>query len=129
VEISQPTSGALTIHRVACVVDCGIAVNPDSVEAQMQGGIIHGLNGDSMGRSTFVKGVAQQTNFNKSRMMRLNEAPLIEVHIMENKYDPSGTGEPAVPPVAPAVANAYAKLTGKWQTTLPFFPTATMGGL
>lgn len=129
VQISQPVAGALTIHRVDCVVDCGIAVNPDAVEAQMQGGIIHGLNATLWGRSTFLNGVAQQTNFRTSRMMRLSEAPVINVKIVQNQYDPSGTGEPAVPPVAPAVANAYAKLKGIRQTSLPFFPTATMGGL
>ena len=129
VEISQPAAGSLKIHRVACVVDCGIAVNPDSVEAQMQGGIIHGLNATLWGRSTFANGVTQQKNFNNSRMMRLNEAPIIQVKIMQNTYDPTGTGEPSVPPVAPAIANAYAKLTGKRQKSLPFFPTAIMGGL
>lgn len=129
VEISQPAVGSLKVHRVACAVDCGIAVNPDSVEAQMQGGIIHGLNATLWGRSTFLNGVAQQTNFRNSRMMRLSEAPVITVKIVPNTFDPSGTGEPAVPPVAPAIANAYARLTGTRVTTLPFFPTATMGGL
>jgi len=129
VDISQPALGSLKIHRVACAVDCGIAVNPDSVEAQMQGGIIHGLNATLWGRATFLNGVAQQGNFNKSRMMRLSEAPVITVTIVQNNFDPSGTGEPAVPPVAPAVANAYAKLKGVRQTSLPFFPAATMGGL
>jgi len=129
VEISQPAAGSLKVHRVACAVDCGIAVNPDSVEAQMQGGIIHGLNATLWGRSTFVGGVAQQTNFRNSRMMRLSEAPVMTVKIVQNTFDPSGTGEPAVPPVAPAVANAYARLTGTRVTSLPFFPTATMGGL
>jgi isoquinoline 1-oxidoreductase beta subunit len=129
IEISQPAVGSLKVHRVACAIDCGIAVNPDSVEAQMQGGVIHGLNATLWGRSTFVNGVAQQTNFNKSRMMRLSEAPAITVSIVQNQYDPSGTGEPAVPPVAPALANAYANLTGIRKTSLPFFPLATMGGL
>ncbi len=128
-DISQPATGSLKIHRVACAVDCGIAVNPDSVEAQMQGGIVHGINATLWGRSTFVAGVAQQTNFNRSRMMRLSECPTIQVKIVQNNFDPSGTGEPAVPPVAPAIANAYARLTGTRVTRLPFFPTATMGGL
>ncbi len=129
VDISQPTFGAIKVHRVACAVDCGIAVNPDSVEAQMQGGIIHGLNATLWGRATFVNGVCQQKNFNNSRMMRLGEAPTMTVKIVTNTYDPSGTGESAVPPVAPAIANAWARLTGVRVTSLPFFPTATMGGL
>ncbi len=62
-------------------------------------------------------------------MMRVGDAPQIDVMIMQNTFDPTGTGEPAVPPVAPAIANAWAKLTGTRVTTLPFFPTATMGGL
>lgn len=129
VEISQPAVGSLKVHRVACVVDCGVAVNPDSVEAQMQGGIIHGMNATLWGRASFVAGIAQNTNFRSSRMLRLSETPTITVKIMQNGYDPSGTGEPAVPPVAPAIANAYARLTGVRTTTLPFFPNATMGGL
>jgi isoquinoline 1-oxidoreductase beta subunit len=129
VDVSQPAAGSLKVHRVACAVDCGIAVNPDQVEAQMQGGIVHGLNATLWGRSTFVAGVCQQTNFNRARMLRLSETPAITVKIMQNGYDPSGTGEPAVPPVAPAIANAYARLTGVRQTSLPFFPNATMGGL
>ena len=129
VDVSQPTAGQIKVHRVDCVVDCGVAVNPDQVEAQMQGGIIHGLNATLWGRSTFVNGVAQQVNFNKSKMMRISEAPTINVQIVKNSYDPSGTGEPAVPPVAPAVANAWARLTGTRVTSLPFYPAATMGGI
>jgi isoquinoline 1-oxidoreductase beta subunit len=128
-DISLLSTSSIRVHRVACAVDCGIAVNPDSVEAQMQGGIVHGINATLWGRSTFVAGVAQQTNFNRSRMMRLSECPTIQVSIVQNKFDPSGTGEPAVPPVAPAIANAHARLTGTRVTKLPFFPTATMGGL
>jgi isoquinoline 1-oxidoreductase beta subunit len=130
VEISQPVLGALVIHRVQCVVDCGIAINPDSIEAQMEGAIIHGLNATLWGQATFLNGVAQQTNFNKSRMLRLSEAPTITVTIMPSNNDPSGAGEPGVPPIAPAVVNAYAKLsTGKRVTSLPLFPGTIMGGL
>lgn len=129
VEVSQPAVGSLRVHRVACAVDCGIAVNPDSVEAQMQGGIVHGISATLWGRSTFVAGVAQQKNFNRSRMLRLSEMPVVTVKIVQNGFDPSGTGEPAVPPVAPAIANAWARLTGVRVTTLPFFPSATMGGI
>ena len=130
IEISQPVLGSLVVHRVDCVIDCGIAINPDAIEAQMEGGIIHGLNATLWGQTTFVNGVAQQTNFNKARMMRVGEAPTIRVKIMPSTNDPSGAGEPGVPPIAPAVANAYAKLsTGRRITSLPFFPGALMGGL
>ncbi|MCE9518994.1 MAG: molybdopterin-dependent oxidoreductase [Verrucomicrobia bacterium] len=130
IEISQPVAGSLKIHRVACVVDCGTVVNPDSVEAQMQGGILHGLSNALWGQMTFTNGVANQTNFNKYRMLKMSEAPTITVQIMPSTAAPSGTGEPGVPPSAPALANAYASLsTGKRVTSLPFFPGATMGGL
>jgi CO/xanthine dehydrogenase Mo-binding subunit len=129
VEISRPSTSSITVHRVDCVVDCGTVINPDSVEAQMQGGIIHGLNAALWGQITFAKGIANQTNFNKNRMMRMGEAPVIRVQIIPSTAAPTGTGEPGVPPVAPAVANAYASLTGVRQFSLPFFPGATMGGL
>jgi isoquinoline 1-oxidoreductase beta subunit len=128
-EISQPAAGSLRVHRVLCVVDCGIAVNPDSVEAQMQGGIVHGLSAALWGQVTFTQGVANQTNFNKYRSLRLSEMPDVTVKILPNQNPPTGVGEPGVPPVAPALANAYARLTGVRVTTLPFFPGATMSGL
>lgn len=131
VEISQPAAGSLTIHRVNCVVDCGMAINPNSVEAQMQGGIVHGLNATLWGQTTFTAGKANQKNFNTNRMMRVSEMPQITVQVMQNPVNtaPTGTGEPAVPPVAAAVANAYARLKGIRQRSLPFFPGATMGGI
>ncbi|MFM7103377.1 MAG: molybdopterin cofactor-binding domain-containing protein [Verrucomicrobiota bacterium] len=129
VEISQPAAGSLTVHRVACVVDCGTVINPDSVEAQMQGSIVHGLTAALWGEMTFTKGVAVQTNFSRYRMLRLGEMPVITVQILPSTNPPSGVGEPGVPPIAPAVANAYSALTGIPANTLPLFPGATMGGL
>ena len=128
-DISQPTAGTIRVHRVACAIDCGTAVNPDSVEAQMQGGIIHGLSAALWGQVTFAKGIAGQTNFNRYRTLRLSEAPEITVSILPSQAPPTGVGEPGVPPVAPALANAYARLTGQRVTRLPFFPGATMSGL
>ena len=131
VEISvNATTGAITVYRVACAVDCGMAINPDSVEAQMQGGIVHGLNATLWSQTTFTAGKANQKNFNTNRMLRLSEMPQISVTVVQSSTTaPTGTGEPGVPPVAAAVANAYARLTGKRQYTLPFFPGSTMGGL
>lgn len=119
VEISQPTATSVRVHRVACAVDCGTVINPDSVEAQMEGGIIHGLNAALWGQMTFTQGVATTTNFNKAPMLRLNDAPEITVSILPSQNPPSGVGEPGVPPAAPAVANALSRLTGKRVTTLP----------
>jgi isoquinoline 1-oxidoreductase beta subunit len=129
VEISQPAAGSLRVHRVDCVVDCGTVINPDSVEAQMQGGILHALNATLWGESTFTAGKANQSNFNRYRVMRLSEMPVVKVQILDSTRPPSGVGEPAVPPLAPALANAYARLTGNRVYKLPFFPGATMGGL
>lgn len=132
-EVSLNSTGSLKVHRVLCIVDCGIAVNPDSVEMQMQGGIIHGMNAALYGQTTFTKGVAKQLNFGSTsaslRMLKLNQAPDMRVEIMKNDYAPSGTGEPGVPPVAPALANAYARVlatattpAGKRVTSLPMIP-------
>jgi len=129
VEISQPATGSIKVHRVACVVDCGVVINPDSVEAQMQGGIVHALNAALWGQITFTAGKANQLNFNKNRVLRVNEMPQVDVQIVASTEQPSGVGEPGVPPLAPALANAYARLTGVRQRSLPFFPGSTMGGL
>ncbi|MEP7207184.1 MAG: molybdopterin cofactor-binding domain-containing protein [Casimicrobiaceae bacterium] len=128
VEISAPSTGAMRVHRVACVVDCGTVINPDSVESQMQGSIVHAMNAALWGQMTFSAGKAVQQNFNRYRMMRLGDMPQVTVQIMPSTNPPTGIGEPGVPPLAPALANAYARLTGVRVRTLPFFPNATMGG-
>ena len=117
---------SLKVNRIACVVDCGQVINPGSVEAQMQGGIAHGLNAALWGAITFTAGVAQQRNFNRYRMMRPSEMPAITVKVIPGDNAPSGIGEPGVPPIAPALANAFFKLTGKRVRSLPFFTGATM---
>ncbi|MFN8537053.1 MAG: molybdopterin cofactor-binding domain-containing protein [Thermomicrobiales bacterium] len=131
VEISQATSTSVKVHRVSCAIDCGRPVNPNSIEAQMQGGIVHGLNAALWGQVTFSKGMASAKNFRNSRMLRLNEMPQIAVTILPpNPGVPvGGVGEPGVPPLAPALANAYAKLTGTRPRSLPLFPGAQMSGL
>lgn len=128
-DVSQLAKGSLQVNRVACVVDCGMAINPDSVQAQMQGGIAHGLNAALWGQMTFTAGKANQSNFSNYRVMRIGEMPQITVQLVTSSGTPSGIGEPAVPPCAPALANAYAKLTGTRVRSLPFFPGAVMGGL
>ena len=129
VDVSQPVAGALKVNRIACVVDCGTVINPDSVEAQMQGGILHALNATLWGQTTFTAGKANQQNFNTYRVMRMNEMPQVTVQIIASANPPSGVGEPGVPPLAPALANAHARLTGTRIRTLPFFPGVRMGGL
>ena len=127
-EISAPVAGDFILHKVACAVDCGTAVNPNSVEAQMQGGIFHGLSAAKWGELKWTAGQSNVKNFNKYRMTRMKEAPVITVQVINSGAAMSGCGEPGVPPIAPAIANAYAKLTGNRIRNLPFFPGATMGG-
>jgi isoquinoline 1-oxidoreductase beta subunit len=125
VDISQPVAGALRVNRVACAVDCGIAINPGSVEAQMQGGIVHGLSSALWGQQIFVKGQATIKNFNAFRVLRASEMPQVEVKIVPSDMQfIGGIGETAVPPIGPAVANAYFQLTGQRIKSLPFFPNA-----
>lgn len=121
VEVSE-TATALRVHRVTSVVDCGTAINPGSVEMQIQGGIIHGLNAALWGGQSFVAGAPQVANFNRIRMLRVKEAPEVDVHIIDSGKPLGGIGEPGVPPIAPAVANAYFQLTGVRLRSLPFFP-------
>lgn len=129
VEISQPALGSLRVHRVHCSVDCGTVINPNQVEAQMQGGIVHGLNAALYGQITFTGGKANQTNFKNYRMIRASEMPQITVNILPPTTAPSGTGEPGVPPIAPALANAYSRLLKTRVRSLPLFPGAIMGGI
>ena len=125
VDISQPALGSIKVHRVACAIDVGVAINPRSIEQQMQGGIVHGLNGALWGEQKFVAGKAVHKNFNTWRMLRAGEMPKVAVVIVESgDKNVGGAGEPGVPPIAPAVANAYFRLTGIRQRNLPFFPNA-----
>lgn len=126
VEVSAPTATTIKVHSVACAVDCGFAMNPDSVAAQMQGGIIHGLSAALWGQVTFSKGVASAKNFSNYPTARMKDSPAITVQILNSNAAPSGTGEPGVPPIGPAVAAAYFKLTGKRVRSLPFFPGTKM---
>lgn len=118
-EVSVDKKGEVRVHRVVCAVDCGQVVNPDSVKAQMEGGIIFGLTAALKDEITLDRGRVQQGNFHDYPMLRINESPEIEVHIVPSKEKPTGVGEPGVPPVAPAVANAIFAVTGKRVRKLP----------
>jgi isoquinoline 1-oxidoreductase beta subunit len=118
-EISLDQNGAAKVERVVCAVDCGIAVNPDQVVAQMEGGIGFGLGAAMHGEITLTDGVVDQGNFDSYRPLRISEMPKIDVHIVPSTEHPTGVGEPGVPPVAPAVANAVFRATGKAITQLP----------
>ncbi|TWB49635.1 xanthine dehydrogenase family protein molybdopterin-binding subunit [Nitrospirillum viridazoti] len=120
VEVSQDDKGRIKVERVVCAVDCGIAVTPDVVKAQMEGGIGYGLGAIMYGAITMKDGVVDQSNFDTYRCLRIDEMPKVEVHIVPSANPPTGVGEPGVPPLGPAVANAIAALTGKRIRDLPF---------
>jgi len=121
-EVSLDDRGKIRVHRVVCAIDCGSVVNPDTVAAQMEGGIIFGLSAALYGEITLEKGRVRQANFDDYPMVRLSDSPEIEVHIVPSGEPPSGVGEPGVPPLAPAVANAVFAATGKRLRRLPLTP-------
>ncbi len=111
----------ITVDRVVCAVDCGIAVTPDIIKAQMQSGIGYGLSAALYGKITLTDGHVDQTNFHQYQVLRINDMPrVIEVYIVPSTNAPSGVGEPGTPPIAPAVANAVRAATGIRLNTLPF---------
>lgn len=118
-EISIDGAGKLKVERVVCAVDCGVVVNPDIVRAQMEGGIGFGLSAALYGAITLKDGRVEQSNFHDYPALRINEMPEVEVHFMPSTEAPTGVGEPGVPPIAPAVANAIAAATGKRLRNLP----------
>ncbi|WP_459618239.1 xanthine dehydrogenase family protein molybdopterin-binding subunit [Bordetella sp. 2513F-2] len=119
-EVAVSADGALRVERVVCAVDCGIAINPDVVRAQMEGGIGFGLAAALHGAITLADGAVQQSNFHDYPVLRMNEMPAVEVHIVPSEAPPTGVGEPGVPPIAPAVANAVYAAVGRRLRTLPF---------
>lgn len=118
-EVSVAKDGALRVHRVVCAVDCGRVVNPDGVRAQIEGGVVYGLSAALHGAITIEGGRVAQSNFHDYPVLRMPEMPVVEVHIVPSEEAPLGVGEPAVPPIAPAVANAIFAATGKRVRALP----------
>ncbi|MHB1951227.1 MAG: xanthine dehydrogenase family protein molybdopterin-binding subunit [Acidiferrobacteraceae bacterium] len=112
-------NGEVRVHRVVCAVDCGTVVNPDTVAAQIESAVIFAMTGALKGPITVSHGRVEERNFDTYPMVRMNEAPEIEVHIVQRGEPPSGLGEPGVPPLAPAVGNAIFAATGKRMRTLP----------
>ena len=119
-EVSVAPDGALKVDRVVAAADCGIAINPDNVRAQVEGAIAFALSAALHGAITLKEGVVEQSNFHDYAPIRINEMPKVEVHILPSAAAPTGIGEPGVPPLAPAVANAVAAATGKRLRSLPF---------
>lgn len=111
--------GAIRVHRVVCAIDCGLAVNPDGVRAQMESGIAFGLGAALHSAISFKDGRVQESNYHDYRVLRLNEMPVVEVHIVPSSEKMGGAGEPGTAPIAPAVANAVFALTGRRLRELP----------
>jgi len=121
-EVTVAADGKIKVDRVVCAVDCGIAINPDIVRAQMEGGVGFGLGAAMHGAITLKDGVVEQSNFHDYKVLRFAEMPKVEVHIVPSMDPPKGVGEPGVPPIAPAVANAVFAATGRRIRTLPIMP-------
>ena len=114
--------GDLRVHRIACFVDCGVAINLAGLEGQVESGITWGLSATLHGKVDFRNGGAVPETYADFEVMRMNEKPAIEMHLVPSQAPPSGFGEHAVPPVAPAVANAVFAATGKRLRRLPITP-------
>jgi isoquinoline 1-oxidoreductase subunit beta len=118
-EVSVSKEGILKVHKVTCAIDCGLAVNPEGVKAQMESGIIFALSAVLHGEITFENGAVKQRNFHDYPVLRMHEAPLIDTHIVQSTAKMGGAGECGVPPLAAAVTNAIFAATGKRLRELP----------
>jgi isoquinoline 1-oxidoreductase subunit beta len=119
-EVSVDDRRQIRVDRVVCAIDCGTAINPDIIAAQMEGGIGFGLGAVLHGAITLKDGYVEQHNFNDYRVLRMNEMPKVEVYIVPSKEAPTGVGEPGVAPLGPAVANAVFAATGQRLRAPPF---------
>jgi isoquinoline 1-oxidoreductase beta subunit len=119
-EVTIGPDGTLKVDRVVCAVDCGIAINPDNIRSQVEGAVGFALSAALYGEITLDKGAVVQGNFDGYPLLRINEMPQVEVHIVRSAAKPTGIGEPGVPPLAAAVGNAIGAATGKYPSRLPF---------
>jgi isoquinoline 1-oxidoreductase subunit beta len=122
-EVEVSKEGAVRVRRVVCAVDCGMVVNPDTIQAQIQGAIMFGITAALYGEITLKNGRVEQTNFDTYQILRMDEAPAIEVHIVKNSEPPGGMGEPGTSAIVPAVANAIFAATGKRLRKMPVDPS------
>jgi isoquinoline 1-oxidoreductase beta subunit len=118
-EVEVSKDGAVRVRRVVCAVDCGTVVNPDTVRAQIQGGIIFGISAALHGEITLKDGRVEQSNFDTYQVLRIDEAPAIDVHIVESTEPPGGMGETGTSAIVPAIANAIFAATGKRLRKMP----------
>ena len=118
-EVSVGTDRRVRLHRIICALDCGIVVNPDTVEAQIEGGFVYGITAALKGKITVKDGRVDEKNFDDYPLLTLDEMPVVETVIVESSEPPTGTGEPGLPAAAPAVANAVFAASGQRLRTLP----------
>jgi len=118
-EVEVSKDGTVRVHRVVCAADCGTVVNPDTVQAQIQSGVIFGTTAALYGEITLKNGRVEQGNFDTYQMIRINEAPAIEVHVVKSSEPPGGMGETGTSAVVPAIANAVFAATGKRLRKMP----------
>jgi isoquinoline 1-oxidoreductase beta subunit len=118
-EVSVGKDGTPRVHRIVTAIDCGTPVNPDGIAQQVEGAIVYGLSAALKEAITIKGGAVEQSNFHDFELLRIDEMPVVEVHIIPSTEPPSGTGEPGLPPTAPAVANAIFAVTGKRLRRLP----------
>ena len=121
-EVKVPKDGNVRVHRVVCAMDCGTVVNPDTVQAQLQSGLMFGITAALYGEITLKNGRVEQTNFDTYQMLRINEAPAVEVHLVKSAEPPGGMGETGTSCIVPAVANAIFAATGKRLRKMPADP-------
>jgi isoquinoline 1-oxidoreductase beta subunit len=121
--------GKPVLEKIYACADCGIVINQSGASQQVKGGVVDGLGHAMYGQLTFKDGAAEQKNFNAYRLIRMKEVPAVDVHFVNNGIDPTGLGEPALPPTGGAVANAYFKATGKRLYNQPFSKQDEMKGV
>ena len=118
-EVAVTDKGEIRVKRIVCAVDCGSIINPDTVTAQIESGVVYGISGALWGEITLRNGRVEQSNFHDYRVLRMNEAPPIEVHLVRKHEAPGGIGEPGTAATAPALANAVFAATEKRIRQLP----------
>lgn len=126
-EVSVSPDGHVRVHRVACAVDCGVAINPESVRAQIEGGVVDGISTALHAQITIRDGAVEQSNFHDYRWLRLDGMPVVDIHIAESTDAPGGMGEVGYPAVSPAIFNAIAAATGVWPSHFPLRPEDLAG--
>jgi isoquinoline 1-oxidoreductase beta subunit len=126
-EVTIAKDGTVKVPRIVCAVDCGIVVNPDTVKAQVQGGIVYGLSAALYGQITLKEGRVEQSNFDNYQALRIDEMPRVEAHIVPSREAPGGIGEPSTSGIAPAVINAVFAATGQRLRQLPIDPDRLKG--